>query len=487
MKRIFQFVTIISFLIVPIIFCQAQISNKDAATSEKSIVIVLDNSGSMKKNDPKFLTKAVVKNFINRADVKTKIAILIFDKEIKLSLPLTLMTTQENKLNAEKIIEDVNYNGLYTNIPIAIERAIYELKINSKPNSLRSIILLTDGYIDTGDKGQDAVKQDWLKNDLTQEARKENIKIFGIAFTENADYQLMQLLAEKTGSDYYRALSPKDIETVFNKIHEKIAVLKPAIDRQSQKEKQPSTEKINFLLILGAIIVVIVGIVAIVRIIRPKTAVDTTDESPVPPAKLVSSENRKEFILKKAMFSIGRHKINELRIPFDTISGSHAFIKFRDNKFYLFDNHSSNSTYLNGKKIVTETEIELKNNDEIKFDIYKYTFILPVQEETEKTILRIVNDKEETGTVLRIKEVESEKQDNKNKESKKESFKPVSAKEVINADEEEELTELKQAFCPNHTAYKAMELCPICKKAFCKLCMVEKEGKTICKSCAIKA
>jgi pSer/pThr/pTyr-binding forkhead associated (FHA) protein/Mg-chelatase subunit ChlD len=487
MKRIFQIATIISFLIVPIIFCQAQISDKKEAISEKSIVIVLDNSGSMKKNDADFLTKAVVMNFINRADVKTKIAILIFDKDIKLSLPLTLMTSDENKLNAEKIIEDVNYNGLYTNIPIAIERAIYELKINSKPNSLRSIILLTDGYIDTGDKGQDAVKQDWLKNDLTQEARKENIKIFGIAFTENADYQLIQLLAEKTGSDYYRALSPKDIETVFNKIHEKIAVLKPAIEKQSPKEKQPSTEKINYLLILGAIIVVIVGIVAIVKIMRPKTLDNNTDESPVPPAKLVSYENKKEFILKKVTFSIGRQKENDLCIPFDTVSGTHALIKYRDNKFFLFDDHSSNSTYLNGQKINADTDIQLKNNDEIKFDIYKYIFILPMEEDSEKTILRIANYKEEVETVLRLKEVESEKQENEKEDEKKEPLIPGGDKENINEDEEGQLTELKQAFCPNHTAYKAMELCPICKKAFCKLCMVEKEGKTICKSCADKA
>ena len=94
-------------------------------------MLVLDNSGSMKKNDPKFLVTEAIKEFISQKNENTRVGIIIFDGKVQLKVSLTVASfaNRETILNS---IRDINYKGLYTDFPAAIERAIYELKDNGR-------------------------------------------------------------------------------------------------------------------------------------------------------------------------------------------------------------------------------------------------------------------------------------------------------------------------------------------------------------------
>jgi hypothetical protein len=58
-----------------------------AAAGPKDIVLVLDNSGSMKKNDPSFLTGIAVREFLDRLEGDNRVAILLFDQTARGRLP----------------------------------------------------------------------------------------------------------------------------------------------------------------------------------------------------------------------------------------------------------------------------------------------------------------------------------------------------------------------------------------------------------------
>ena len=96
---------------------------------------------------------------------------------------------------------------------------IYELKTNGRKQAQRVIIFITDGIVDTGDADLDLERLRWLKDDLAQDAADNGIKIFGIAFTEAADFQLIQSLAQNTDGAYYRALAAGDLSSVFTHIN----------------------------------------------------------------------------------------------------------------------------------------------------------------------------------------------------------------------------------------------------------------------------
>ncbi len=69
------------------------------------------------------------------------------------------------------------------------------------------------------------------------------------------------------------------------------------------------------------------------------------------------------FILKKEKISVGRSSDNDIPLTDPFCSGHHAFIYPKDSGYFVRDNSSKNGTFLNGKKIQTETE--LKKSDEI--------------------------------------------------------------------------------------------------------------------------
>ena len=198
-----------------------QLDSGTETTSPIDVMLVLDNSGSMKKNDPKFLVAEAIKEFISQKNENTRVGIIIFDGKVQLKVSLTIASfaNRETILNS---IKEINYQGQYTNFPAAIERAIYELKDNGREDSSKSIIFMTDGIVDTGDTSRDLEKSRWMRDELSADAADNGIKVFGIAFTEAADFQLIQSISQQTRGEYFRALVAEDLKNVFQQINDVI-------------------------------------------------------------------------------------------------------------------------------------------------------------------------------------------------------------------------------------------------------------------------
>ncbi|MGH8245495.1 MAG: VWA domain-containing protein, partial [Gammaproteobacteria bacterium] len=125
-----------------------------AAPFARDVVLVLDNSGSMKKSDPGFLTGQAVTGFIQRLDDSARVSIIAFDQDVRTLLPMTDLTAESRGRILESI-RAIDYGGLLTDSPAAVERAIYELKNNARADARKLIVFMTDGVVDTGDAAAD--------------------------------------------------------------------------------------------------------------------------------------------------------------------------------------------------------------------------------------------------------------------------------------------------------------------------------------------
>ncbi|MGH6636345.1 MAG: FHA domain-containing protein [Gammaproteobacteria bacterium] len=186
----------------------AQIGPSTPVTLLQDIVLVLDNSGSMKNNDPRFLTKDAVARFVEDVPDEARLSVVIFDKQVR-ATPLG----SRDGIN----LAQLNYRGPLTNIPAAVQRAIQELKDNGRAGA-KSILLLTDGVVDTGDRARDQKVTRWLREQLASDADDSGIRIFTIALAAGSDIQLLQELAKRTGGRYFHAQHATDLPGIFVQI-----------------------------------------------------------------------------------------------------------------------------------------------------------------------------------------------------------------------------------------------------------------------------
>ncbi|WP_166804974.1 vWA domain-containing protein [Nitrosococcus wardiae] len=217
-----------------------------AATEKRDIVLLLENSQSMQENDPEFLTQKLALNLINGLRGNTQIAIILFDGGTSVAMPL-VPVSQETRDALAANLDKLSYSGRFRNSAAGMERALYELKIYGRPEAEKAIILLTNGPIETGDKKRDRDFSRWMQEYLAQEAAETGVKVFGIAFTEAADFHLIQILAHTTGGTYYRAPQAADLQAAFNRIRKAItptsaAPAVPAIDIPGLAADSPSSQ-----------------------------------------------------------------------------------------------------------------------------------------------------------------------------------------------------------------------------------------------------
>ncbi len=72
--------------------------------------------------------------------------------------------------------------------------------------------------------------------------------------------------------------------------------------------------------------------------------------------------------------TIGRDTKNSIVINEGTISGSHALLVFKNNRYLFEDTSSANGTYVNDEEVYGRNVVELKNNDKIQFGKGKAIF-----------------------------------------------------------------------------------------------------------------
>jgi hypothetical protein len=377
----------------------------------------------MKKGDPFFSTKDSLTEFVEKLSMDssdTQVAILIFDHRINLAVPLTTVS-EETKNEILASLDYMDYRGRLTNIPAAMERAIYILKTQGQEDSQKSIIFITDGIVDTGDKLRDIDNTKWLREILSEDAAKHGIKIFGIAFTDFADLELIQSLALKTNGQYFRAVIPQEIPNVFFQLHQHIMSMTPELVEPAkpraplpqppialpeppiaEMEKSPiyvteapeptpapvKPNKFTLPIIVAISLAVLLISALILRLwSRQKPSIPaplpegrvgvTEDRLPEASLKDVSGlTGQSIYKINKKVTKIGRiGQINHITINQNTISRQHAIIEYKDYSFWIQDQGSSNGTFLNGNKIVDQ--MKLNHGDTISFDIYEFEFAIP--------------------------------------------------------------------------------------------------------------
>ena len=121
----------------------------------QDVILIVDNSGSMRKIDPARLAKRTAAEFLQQLPADFYAGVIIFDQNARLVMPLT-PATAAGKAKLAASLDGMNYRGKFTDSPAAIERAIFELKSKARPDAVKTIVFVSDGVVDTGSALRDS-------------------------------------------------------------------------------------------------------------------------------------------------------------------------------------------------------------------------------------------------------------------------------------------------------------------------------------------
>ena len=126
-------------------------------------------------------------------------------------------TNREQMRNAIRGLFPTNGTPLYDTISASFQ----ELVDTYDPTRINAVVLLTDGRNEDGDKSDDRAQLNALLTQLETQSQGESatpVRLFTIAYGEDADLTVLKQLADATNGAAYNASDPKSIAKVFTAV-----------------------------------------------------------------------------------------------------------------------------------------------------------------------------------------------------------------------------------------------------------------------------
>ena len=185
--------------------------------AKEDIVLVVDNSNGMKQLDGNLSIRDAVKTFFENISRDVRVALILFDDNASLKVPFVALG-DEQRDDFLRGLKTIDYSGRFSNSAAAIERALHELSDNGRRGAGKSIILLAQDGIDTGNEALDLNFSRWLSDVLAEQAAESRIRIFCIAYSGTTDSGVLRNLTQTTAGEFYPLSSSSEIPMAFDNL-----------------------------------------------------------------------------------------------------------------------------------------------------------------------------------------------------------------------------------------------------------------------------
>jgi VWFA-related protein len=174
-----------------------------------SVVIALDNSGSMK---PRMIeTKEAAKEFLTYLDANDSAEVIGFAQQVKI-----LSTMSANRDASRKAIDSAMPRGntaLYDALYASIDA------VKGRPGR-KAVVLLSDGVDDNG-VGKQLSKHSI--DEVIRYARQVNVPLYAIGIGTEVDRALLANIAQSTGAMSFLTPKPEELKSLYDRIGEQLA------------------------------------------------------------------------------------------------------------------------------------------------------------------------------------------------------------------------------------------------------------------------
>ena len=174
------------------------------------LIVVMDISGSM-EGDKITTARSSLLQFVQKLDERDRLRIDLFSSDVSTLTPLTpIGQKRQQVLDSVSGIFEQGNTSLYD----ATLRAYQDLQVEGDPKHIRAIVVLSDGQ----DTASSATIDQVISQITATESEGGNaIKVFTIAFGDDADKVVLQAIADPSGGRQYDS-SPETIQKIYDEI-----------------------------------------------------------------------------------------------------------------------------------------------------------------------------------------------------------------------------------------------------------------------------
>ncbi|NQZ54597.1 MAG: VWA domain-containing protein [Piscirickettsiaceae bacterium] len=210
-------------LIVLLMVCLLPVRQVFATQDPISDVrIVIDVSGSMKKNDPNNLRSPALRMIVGLLPEGEKAGVWTFAKYVNMLVPHREVN-EAWRIEAEKQSNNIHSYGLFTNIEQALNKATVDQRM-ADSKFRRSVILLSDGLVDVSiNEEVSKVSRQRILDTLVPRLKKANVAVHTIALADTADHALLRDISLATDGWYEQVDNAEQLQRVFLHLFEKAA------------------------------------------------------------------------------------------------------------------------------------------------------------------------------------------------------------------------------------------------------------------------
>ncbi|WP_127593857.1 vWA domain-containing protein [Paenibacillus lautus] len=204
--------TLVALFLLGMLFEWVYQLNPGSAKPVKDIVLIIDNSGSMKETDPNQDRYTAAKNLINRMDEDNRVSVMVFDHATTLLQPFTRVKNQETKDEIIAEIDGLATTDGGTDISLALEDTMTHIQESHDAGRSAMVIMLSDGFSETDHA---RVLADYKQQQIA-------VNTIGLSLVNPDGAQLLQTIAAETGGQYYDVQNAADLSFVFQKIYDDV-------------------------------------------------------------------------------------------------------------------------------------------------------------------------------------------------------------------------------------------------------------------------
>lgn len=184
--------------------------------------VLIDISGSMKKNDPDNLRRPALNLITELLPDGDKAGVWTFGQYVNELVRHQPVDDQWRKLARQKA-QEINSVALFTNIGAVLERASKDLQ-SGKDYSDTHFILLTDGVVDISqDSAENAAERERIQTQVIKRLQQLKAKVHTIALSRNADQVILRKLSVATDGISALAETPEELSRVFLQAFERVS------------------------------------------------------------------------------------------------------------------------------------------------------------------------------------------------------------------------------------------------------------------------